>query len=132
MLSPFADATGGEEYRAEFPFDYSGHYLEHVHLQGTRRAYSGTSVQGPCYNILANVDKLSLYPMDSQPSIVYGDGGFIGPPSYFGRNGAFPQSIRFQWMLELARGLVGNTLFVFIPCFLFFDGVGSGARASDI
>eukprot|EP01052_Picozoa_sp_SAG31_P021397 SAG31_NODE_1652_length_7628_cov_100.866118_5_plen_1445_part_00 len=117
LLSPFADATGGEEYWATFPFDYSGHYLEHVHLHGTStgNASSGTSVQGPCYNILANVDKLSLYPMDWQPSIVYGDGGFIGPPSYFGRNGAFPQSIRFQWMLELARGLVGNTLFVFIP-----------------
>ena len=53
--------------------------------------------------------------MDWQPSIVYGDGGFIGPPSYFGRSGAFPQSIRFQWMLELARGLVGNSLFVYIP-----------------
>ena len=29
--------------------------------------------------------------------------------------GTYPESVAFQWMVELARGIVGNSLFVYLP-----------------
>ena len=64
---------------------------------------------------MASMDKQTqYYPMGPwPPNMVWGDGGYY-EGGLQGRSGVFVQSIRFQWMLSLARGIVGNTLFIYV------------------
>eukprot|EP01046_Picozoa_sp_COSAG06_P019409 COSAG06_NODE_1383_length_9621_cov_17.241966_8_plen_1036_part_00 len=98
-LSPFADLTMGEAYFGRWPY-----YKDPT-----------APIQYPCYNLLASATKLtSYYPMDWAPNMLWGDGGYL-PPTDTRRTGVFVQSIQFQWMLSLARGISGNTLYVYLP-----------------